>query len=153
MGNRNPRGRTDDIVVQELNGEVLVYDLRDNRAMCLNETSAAVWQACDGSSSVAEIAKKFGNEDLVWLALDQLKKEKLLDHAPETNVFEGMSRREVIKKIGMGTAVAIPVIAGLVAPSAASAVSCGVACQAQGDCTSPACPQCAGSSGNRVCTA
>ena len=129
MKNNYPKSRTDEIVVQELNGEILVYDLRDNRAMCLNETSSAVWRACDGSNSVADIAARVGNEDIVWLALDQLKKEKLVDNTPESNRFDGMSRREVIKKIGMGTAVALPIIAGLVAPPAASAVSCGATCR------------------------
>ncbi len=155
MKNNNPLGRTKDIVVQELNGEILVYDLRDNRAMCLNETSSAVWKACDGSNTVADIVTKLGNEDIVWFALDQLKKEKLVDYTPETSVFDGMSRRDVIKKIGLGTAVALPVIAGLVAPPATSAASCGAACSTSPGnpvrCTTAACPNCVGNGNNGTC--
>ncbi len=33
-------GRNKDIVIQEIEGEVLVYDLMSNKAVCLNETSA-----------------------------------------------------------------------------------------------------------------
>ena len=145
MGNRNPRGRTDDIVVQELNGEVLVYDLRDDRAMCLNETSAAVWQACDGSNSVADIAKKVGNEDIVWLALDQLKKEKLVEASFARDTVDGsMSRREVVRRIGIGSMVALPVIASLVAPVAAQTASCGTACRNPSDCPNQTCNRCTG---------
>ncbi|MEP7213677.1 MAG: PqqD family protein [Acidobacteriota bacterium] len=124
MKQNYPKSRTDEIVVQELNGEILVYDLRDNRAMCLNETSSAVWRACDGSNSVADIASRVGNEDIVWLALAELKKEKLIDGVPSTpEKFDGLSRRDVIKKIGLGSMIALPVIAGLVAPTAAHAAS------------------------------
>src|SRR6476619_4393607 len=128
MKHNYPKSRTDEIVVQELNGEVLVYDLRDNRAMCLNETSSAVWRACDGSNSVADIAARVGNEDIVWLALSELKKEKLIDSVPATpERFDGLSRRDVIKRIGLGTMIALPLVAGLVAPTAAHAASTCVA--------------------------
>lgn len=126
-----PQSRKNDIVVQDLNGEVLIYDLKLNKAFCLNETSALVWQACDGNKSVDEISqavsKKMNqpaNEDLVWLALDQLKKENLLENSEDiVSNFDGMSRREVIKKVGLGTMIALPVISGLVAPTAIAAQS------------------------------
>jgi hypothetical protein len=31
-----PQSRKNDIVVQDLNGEVLIYDLKANKAFCLN---------------------------------------------------------------------------------------------------------------------
>ena len=130
-----PLSRKEDIVVQELEGEVLIYDLRVNKAFCLNETSALIWQACDGSKDVPQISEFVAshlntkaNEDLVWLALDQLKKEKLIDNAPESDGrFAGMSRRDVIKKVGLGTMMALPIIASLAAPAALNAQS-GIAC-------------------------
>lgn len=36
----NPTSRKEAIVVKELEGEVLIYDLRIDKAYCLNETSA-----------------------------------------------------------------------------------------------------------------
>jgi hypothetical protein len=60
----------------------------------------------------------------VWLALDQLKKEKLIANGAEVvSKFDGMSRREVIRKVGLGTMIALPVVASLVAPTAANAQS------------------------------
>jgi hypothetical protein len=119
-----PKSRKEDLVVQEANGEVLIYDLRSDKAFCLNETSALIWNACDGSKDVHEIRidvskklKKDAGDDLVWLALDQLKEQKLLSaDAASESPLNGLSRREVIKKIGLTTAIALPVVFSLVAP-------------------------------------
>lgn len=127
-----PVSRTANLVVQEMDGEVLIYDLSNNKAFCLNETSALVWQLCNGKKTVAEISEFISqklnssiNEDLVWFALDQLKKEKLIENRNELpDEFEGMSRREVIKKIGLGSMIALPVIAAIVAPTSINAQSC-----------------------------
>lgn len=144
-----PISRKDELVVQELNGEVLIYDLRVNKAFCLNETSALVWQACDGSKTVDEIGKQLGSEDMAWLALSDLIKQNLVEHELATPTkFEGMSRREVVKSLGMGSMLAIPVIAALVAPVAAQGESlCGMFCQSDSECMFPgpeACGFCSG---------
>lgn len=127
-----PIARKDDLVIQEVAGEILVYDLRTNKAICLNQTSALVWQNCDGNKNTFEIAedmeKKLGNpvkEDLVWFAVKQLEKEKLLDNEVKIdNRFEGLSRREVVKKIGFSALIAVPVIASLTTPVSAGANTC-----------------------------
>ena len=132
--------RKNDLVVQEMDGEVLIYDLSENKAFCLNETSALVWQACDGNKSAAEISEFISqklnspaNEDLVWFAIDQLKKEKLIENGDNLfDHFAGMSRRNVIKKVGLGTMIALPIVAGIVAPTSISAQSeCAPGCTAQ----------------------
>jgi len=142
-----PLSRKDDLVVQELNGEILIYDLRENKAFCLNETSALVWQACDGTRSVAEIGHNVGGEDNVWLALDELKKERLIENeSVPPSKFDGMSRRDVIKKIGIGSMIALPLVSSLIAPPAAFAASSCVV--GAGTCT---CQGPNGGTGN-VCT-
>jgi hypothetical protein len=122
-----PVARKSGLVVQELPDEVLVYDLNTNKAHCLNLTAAKVWMSCDGKTSVSDIASNFGkgsNEDLVWLAIDQLNENNLLE-SQVVSRFSGQSRRDVIKKIGLASMVAIPVIASLVAPQdALAAQSC-----------------------------
>jgi hypothetical protein len=130
-----PQSRKDNLVVQEIEGEVLIYDLNINKAFCLNDTSAQVWQACDGTKSVTEISQLISKEqnspvgeDFVWLALDQLKKNDLLSNSEEiVPNFNGMSRREVVKKVGLSTMLAIPFIVSLTAPLAANAQSTGPA--------------------------
>ena len=127
----NPKTRHDDVVVQDLENEVLIYDLKINKAFCLNETSALVWRLCDGTKSVAEInqlisekSKLSVSEDIVWLALDQLKQDNLLANGDQVEVeFNGLSRREAIRKVGLGSMIVLPLISSLVAPPAAMAQS------------------------------
>ena len=89
------------------------FNLRFGYESCcfLNQTSAIVWQNCDGTKTVSEfgafLAKELNNpinEDLIWLALDQLKKENLIENSKELEIkFEGVSRREAVRKIGMAS--------------------------------------------------
>jgi hypothetical protein len=139
----NPISRQQDIVVQELKGEVLIYDLKTNKAFCLNETSALVWQLCDGNNSINQISQALSkklnspaSENLVWLAIDQLKKENLIENSDElVSVFTGVTRREAIRKVGLGTMIAIPFISSLIAPTAAMAQSGVVGACASNSCT------------------
>ena len=143
-----PTARKSGLVIQEVPDEVLVFDLESNKAHCLNNTAAMVWKSCDGKMSVPEIAKFIGKEtgktvddDMVWLAIDQLQENQLLESSP-ASPFKGESRREVIKKIGLASMIAIPVVASLVAPQSALAnLSC--SCTSSGPCaTSPALAPC-----------
>lgn len=140
-----PTARETGLVLQEMPDELLVYDVDKNKAHCLNETSAFVWKACTGQNSVKDISRLFesqtGNsvpEDLIWLAIDQLSKNNLLETKISLDL-KGQSRRDVIKKIGLASVIALPLVASLSAPSSASAAvaSCvGRACSVDGD---PAC--------------
>lgn len=155
----NPIARQNGLVVQEMPDEVLVYDLDTNKAHCLNGSAALVWKSCDGNNSVADIVKQFesnGNgkvtEDFVWLAIDQLNDNNLLEGkvAPR---FVGQSRRQVLKTIGLASMVALPVIASLVAPqNALGSVSC--ACTDPGQMTQcqtmAGCPQTCSANGQCV---
>ena len=139
--NNKPISRKSNIVVQDLENEVLIYDLAINKAFCLNQTSGLVYALCDGTRTVFDISdemskrlKNLVSEDFVYLALDELKKNNLLENSEEfTNHFSGMSRREVVKKVGLASMVALPIIASVVAPSALMAQS-GPACPMLNQC-------------------
>jgi len=82
---KKPLSKKEDLVIQELPGELLIYNLSTDRAFCLNETSAFVWKQADGKNTVGEIKtlmeNEFNapvNEDLIWLALDQLGRNSLM---------------------------------------------------------------------------
>lgn len=128
---QNPVARKTGLVIQEVPEEVLVYDMDTNKAHCLNKTAALVWKSCDGNRSVSEIANHVGSlsgekvtDDFVWLAIDQLNENDLLEKQMEAD-FKGLSRRDVIKRIGLTSMVALPVIASLIAPpTAMAAASC-----------------------------
>ena len=96
-----PKTRQSNMVQQELESEVLIYDLISHKAFCLNKTSALVYQLADGTKTVAEISRLMSiklkskvPEDLVWLALNELKNNNLLEYEAEvSNHFAGLSRR------------------------------------------------------------
>jgi hypothetical protein len=145
----NPLSRQSDILVQDLENELLIYDLRLNKAYCLNHTSALVFQLADGAKTVSEISElmnqKLGilvSEDLVWLALQDLEKENLLGNSEElTDVLANLSRREIAKKVGLASMAALPIIASVIAPSAAAAQSTSpsVRCLSPAECPSGNC--------------
>ena len=142
---QNPTARNNGLVVQEMPDEVLVYDLDTNKAHCLNQSAAFVWKSCNGTNSVADIVREFEasgkgavSEDFIWLALDQLGENNLLEGAVAPR-FAGQSRRQVLKTIGLASMVALPVIASLVAPQKAlGGASC--ICQGNANCATLSCP-------------
>ena len=145
-----PRARKDGLIIHHLPDEVLVYDLDRDRAHCLNQTAAFVWQRCDGRKSAAEIAEALHqrtnaevDEKIVWLAIEQLDRSHLLAVSPARPAGLGnMNRREVIRALGITAAVTIPVVASIVAPTPAQAATClpiGAACSAAAQCCSLFC--------------
>ena len=145
-----PEARRVGLVVQELSGEVLVYDRERNKAHCLNSTAARVWGYCDGKTSVAQIARAIEgeinapvDEDVIWLGVEQLSKTHLLQEGAKLPEHKsGLSRREVMRRIGLAAAVALPVVTSIIAPSAAQAANClpsGSACTASAQCCSGLC--------------
>ncbi len=126
-----PLSRKANIVVQDLENEFLIYDLKIHKAFCLNETTTLAYQLCDGTKTIAEISdlmsKKLQmlvSEDFVWLALGELKKANLLENGDDLkNSFDGLSRREIVKKVGLASMIALPLITCVVAPTALMAQS------------------------------
>lgn len=130
---QHPLSRQNELVIKELGHEILIYDLKINKAHCLNETSALVWNLCDGKKSVSEISRLITgklrssvDEEFVFYALEQLQKQNLLVLNEEVPVnLSGLSRREVIRRVGLTSVVALPLVSSLVAPTAAHAASGG----------------------------
>src|SRR5262245_25053151 len=131
-----PERRRDGLVVKELPEEVLVYDLERHRAHCLNPAAAAVFRSCDGERTVGEIARILRREtgapaDEAWvhLALDRLAKADLLEERGKaTRARRGVSRRDVLKKAGVGLAAALPIVTSIVAPTPVEAAATCVQC-------------------------
>lgn len=135
----NPQAlaRNDELVIQDLPDEVLVYDLISHKAHCLNKTAAFIWNHCDGHTTVEEMAQMMEkewrtpvNEDAVWFALNKLSKAELLQERivlPEAKA--GMSRRSAMRRLGLG-ALLIPVVMTVVSPTAMAGASIPAGCLA-----------------------
>lgn len=85
MDRQLPLTRCESIIVQELEGEILLCDTTKNQVFCLNQTAAEVWKLCDGESEPKEIAgilskklKTKVSEEVVLFALNELSGQGLL---------------------------------------------------------------------------
>src|SRR5882672_5632881 len=159
-GEHFPSMRKRGLIVDDLPDEVLVYDLERDQAHCLNRTAALVWRACDGNASVLKIARRLEveldapfNVERVWLAIDQLEKLHLLDQSLTTSSkLTRLSRRQMVRTLGLATAVAVPLVTSIVAPTAVQAATCqlpGNPCVPNKLCCSPL--GCNGSPGSGTC--
>jgi len=126
-----PKARQEVIISYPGSGETVLYDAKTNKAHCLNATAAFVWQQCDGTRTVRDIAQQFAtqqqtavDESLVWLALKQLDQARLLEDRIAVDQLAGVSRRSVLRNLGLAAAVALPVVASLLVPEAVNAGSC-----------------------------
>ncbi|MCW5962128.1 MAG: PqqD family protein [Pyrinomonadaceae bacterium] len=85
-----PIARTSGLLIAEETGELFIHDLRTASAICLNPTSAYVWQKCDGKHESRDIAREMQqelgvpvSEDVVLYAIDRLSSESLIEFAPQ----------------------------------------------------------------------
>ncbi len=150
-----PLARQDELVVEELPDETLVYDLKRHKANCLNRTAALVWRHCDGQTSVAEVAATLeeqlatpADEAVVWMALDRLGRAHLLSEPVTLPADKAQySRREVLRTLRRVAGISLlPVIASIVAPRVAAAASFVTSCVGLPNCTPCKPPGC-----NRLC--
>ena len=126
-----PKARVSDLVIQDSGKELLIYDLKTNTALSLNETSSRIWQRCNGKREAADICSYleesdsvYVNQDLVLLAIRQLSDADLLAaKMPDSDKSKRVSRRKLLRQIGAGSAVALPIIYSIVAPQAGAAGS------------------------------
>ena len=114
--------RTSDVVVEELDGGLVIYDQRDAKAHYLDPSATAVWRACRQSRTEPEIIGAAG--------LDPKSGEMVLSQLVDLGLVEAesgsrYSRRVVLRtaaKVGLGGAIAAPIMSALV-PMAAAAHS------------------------------
>lgn len=136
-----PHARHDRLVVQELGDETVIYDEQRNHIHRLNQTAALVWRHCDGQRTANDLAvavqAELGSpvtEEMVWLALDRLEKEHLLQDPlvrPVRTVQ--ITRRQMLRKAALvgGATLLLPVVQSMVAPTPAMALSIGCATRGQ----------------------
>ena len=147
-----PRRRQDGIIIRELESEILIYDTKNNKAHCLNDTAARIWKLCDGSTTSEEIRSTLTgqlgttvDDKVVWFALKQFGRNELLEEAlplPPAYLASGLSRRDMVRVLGLAAVVAVPLVTSIVAPTAVQAATClpsGSACTSSAQCCSGLC--------------
>ena len=119
-----PKARKDDLVTRKIPGELLVYDLKRHKALCLNDTAAKIWRQCNGQRTVADLTAELENElqspideQIVRLALHQLETSHLLQRPSGVSLSPLVSRRALLRS-GLATAIALPIVTMISAPTA-----------------------------------
>jgi hypothetical protein len=127
------RARQDDIVVEQIGGDVLVYDRRADIAHCLGEAAALTWRTCDDGASLSEIAERIAAAglassdeaaaELADAAIAELAANDLLE--PSSARTGLVTRRRALRRVaGIGAAaIAGPLVVSAAVPSAAAALS------------------------------
>ncbi len=123
--NKLPPVRSQDIVMQDLGQEILLYDLAINKAFCLNQTASTVFRHCDGITNLADLKLKNRHlsDEVIFLTLDLLDKNNLIESPNYQSPFVGLSRREIIIKAGLTSMIALPLISSVIAPTSAMSAS------------------------------
>ena len=146
-----PLARKNQLVIQELPDELLVYDQDRDKAHCLNRSAALIWKRCDGRTSVEELRRIVSTElgveleeRAVWFAISQFSKDHLLESKSSVpaGMLQGMNRRQMVRTLGLAAVVAVPIVTSIVAPTPAQAATCiptGGACTASSQCCSGLC--------------
>jgi hypothetical protein len=168
-----PQARTDGLIREAVDDELVVYDTVSNVAHALSRQANQVWELCDGTRSPAVIARDLEiAESLVRTTLDELGRCGLLDQ-PESDPSR-LSRREVGLRFAKAAALG-PLIYSVAIPASAAAASPGICptgvapagatCLQGGSATSPSgspvtagnagystsCPIVAGNAANQNC--
>lgn len=120
---RHPRALRRGLIIREVGDETLVYDAARHRMHCLGPTMAAVWRACNGRRTPAEIAARAGGREpldvaAVRAALARLGRARLV-RSPRVG---GATRRDALR--GAGAAVAGLALVTLITPTIVEAASC-----------------------------
>jgi hypothetical protein len=113
--------RTDDLVVEELDGGLVVYDKRRDQAHWLDAGAAAVWRAAAEGGSDTAIAQRVG----VDAAIARASLVQLVDIGlVATDSRIGVSRRTVLRtaaKVGVAGVAAAPIVSAVIPIAAAHA--------------------------------
>ena len=127
-----PKAKTEGLVVEEAGSELIAYNLKRHRVHCLNDEAVKIWRLCTGGRTVEEIAAKFESsldatprETVVRDTVAQFERLGLVE--PSESAVPKMSRRELVRKIGIGVlaaGVVLPLVTSIVAPTPAYAQSC-----------------------------
>lgn len=150
-----PDARSDELLIEDQDEGVVVYDRRNDTAHWLDAAAASVWRMANGQRTIAELAAVCClSESAVSDVLLRLDGLELMQEKAD----DGVSRRAVLRrmaKIGGTAAIVGPIISTIVVPNAlaTSSVCAKVTCNgfsfancnsakrdANGDCTSaPGC--------------
>jgi hypothetical protein len=115
-----PLARSRDLIIEEVEDEVLIYDEQNDRAHCLSAEAARVWRACDGQTAIDALTVEADlDAETTRRALAELQSLGLLEAGPSG---VGLTRRDLTFRAAKvsAAAAAAPLIVSI-NPSVAGA--------------------------------
>ena len=132
-----PRRLQRHVSIQKIGSETLVYDELRHKAFCLNESSSVIWRLADSGHTVAQMRDAASielgagvSEELVRYALEELRRDGLVEPSSGVEAGPAISRRAMLRTLGVSGALLLPMIAAIMAPPAAQAYNGCVDCSA-----------------------
>ena len=142
-----PQARTEQLISERIDEELVIYDQSNNVAHCLSREAGRVWEYCDGRLTEAEIANQLTlSVEIVQRALAALEERGLLDDG--SVAAPGYSRRQAavrLARIG-GAALAGPLVYSVDVGSAAAKAS-----HLAAGCILATCGSCSSTTGCALC--
>ena len=128
-----PVARNEDLLVEEIHDETVVFDTRSREAHCLGPLAAVVFAHCDGQTSTDELVAlrptswaSLWTQSACTMPWRSWRSGSLLADASQQ---DGLSRRQMIKRSAVtgGVVASAPLIASVFPPTAAAAstATCG----------------------------
>jgi len=122
--------RKSGLTIERIDSELLVFDPETDEVHSLNESSALVFDMCDGSSTTEEMRARLpeiglpADPEIIELALAELDEASLIEVQPAL-AASNVTRRTLTRRLGLSAvAVAlIPVVETILAQPAAAAGS------------------------------
>src|SRR5437868_6083128 len=126
-----PLAHKEDLLVEAVGSETVVYDNERHRVHCLNQSTSFIWRQCDGQTKTEDIASRLpeiglpADTGIVRSALKDLFRVGLVVNQSAIVDSELPSRRTLVGKLGLaaGSAALLPAITSIVAPTPAMAKS------------------------------
>jgi len=116
------------LLIQQVGTETLIYNEKTHNVFCLNAVAAQVWQRLDGFHTAAEIAaaatldlRTVVTREMVLFTIVELRRDGLLEPESSSTPLPIPGRRELMRQLGAGAILMLPVIATVMAPKAAQA--------------------------------
>jgi hypothetical protein len=127
--NRSFRAR---FIVEHIGTETLLYDEIRHKGFCLNQISGLIWRLAEKPHTLKRLSELTTNElqhpvteDIVRFTLAELHRDGLLESEYEVHDVHIPTRRELVKKLGVGAALMMPLVTSIFAPTPAFAASSG----------------------------
>jgi hypothetical protein len=143
---RSTRFQKKKLIARRIGDELLLFDEETSTAHCLNGIAGEMWMACERQCSAVEVADVLRprwpdmQKEVVRASLSHTAAAGLLEETKDQETIS-MSRRELVRKLGITAAAVLPiVVTSVLIPPAAAAASCGGLGSVCGEARPPCCP-------------